>query len=733
MGNAGARYYLVKPLIKQKYLRLLVLPIAALACALASFSIQHSAFKPKQVESSVYDFKQLQAEFEFLDRPKTFSTSHSVTIAINSIFIQDHLVKLSARGELGFRELDSLITPGQKAQCTLQLSPTRKSAREAFRAHCVDEIRFIGPKPWSVFQELRGAFRKQAIGVSRDATGLVAGLAIGETDQISDSLKRKMKTVSLTHLTAVSGANCIIVLGFVFVIIRHTRANRWWRLLLGLAALIFYVLLVGSSPSVLRAAVMAGAVMLGSALGRKSEPLYALALAVLVLLVADPWLSIDYGFALSVAATAGILILGKPITQKLSKYFPKAIAVAISIALAAQIICLPVLLQLQGGLATYSVIANVAAESLIAPITILGILACCFAWIVPAVSSGFYYLASLGTWLIAEIAKYFSALPQSQIAWPTGIFGVLVSVATIFAFLFWLRSDSEQLQNIGKATLAIVLAATIGFLGTNTLRQLNWPMGDWRVVACDVGQGDAIVIRSQGKIALIDVGREPELVSACLSELAINRIDLLVLTHFDMDHVGGLSGVIESREIRAVMLSPFTDQRWGATGTLKQLQSIGAPVSYGEVGMHGQLGSASWQVLNPRRDATGSEDSNDASLVLWFEFQEFNFLAMADIGERGQMRMSESNAWLTQIRLKPLVLKVSHHGSADQYPELLEALHPQVALISVGAGNSYGHPTDRTLQVLKRVGTKVLRTDMSGSIALDHSNTGIEYAAYDVG
>ncbi|MFM6971660.1 MAG: ComEC/Rec2 family competence protein [Rhodoluna sp.] len=580
---------------------------------------------------------------------------------------------------------------------------------------------------------MRRAFQENSSGITADATGLVAGLSIGDTDQISDSLKRKMKVVSLTHLTAVSGANCIIVLGFVFVIIRHTRANRWWRLVIGIAALIFYVLLVGAAPSVLRAAVMAGAVMLASVLGRKPDPLYALALAVLVLLIADPWLSIDYGFALSVAATAGILILGKPIVEKLSRYVPKPFAIAISIALAAQIICLPVLLQLQGGLSTYSVVANVAAESLVAPVTVLGILACCFAWWLPGVASMFYFMASLGTWIIAGIANYFALLPENQISWPTGILGVLLSIISIVAILLWLKTDSAQLKNIGKATLAIVIAATLGFFSTHVIKQLAWPNKNWQIVACDVGQGDAIVVRSENSIALVDVGREPEAVAKCLHDLDVKYIDLLVLSHFDMDHVGGLAGVLESQKVGNVLLSPFADQRWGATGTLKQLEKVHAKITYGEVGLNGSLGSARWRVLNPARAAVGSEDSNDASLAVWFEFKDFNFLTMADVGERGQMRMSESSVWLSEITQKPIVLKVSHHGSADQYPELIEALKPSVALVSVGASNSYGHPTERTLGILKRTGALTLRTDLIGSISLDHANGDLEYSANGVG
>jgi competence protein ComEC len=133
----------------------------------------------------------------------------------------------------------------------------------------------------------------------------------------------------------------------------------------------------------------------------------------------------------------------------------------------------------------------------------------------------------------------------------------------------------------------------------------------------------------------------------------------------------------------------------------------------------GQLGSIPWQVLSPTQTASEAQDSNDGSIVMRWESKDWVLYTMADLGERGQMRMVERfGGYLSHPANKRLILKVAHHGSADQYPELIEAMHPDLALVSVGLGNSYGHPTQRTLSVLRLVGSTILRTDQQGALAV---------------
>lgn len=713
-------YVCAGPEMKRTWLLLL----CCITLGLASFSIQYSASRPSELVKSVQSFEKVNAEFKILDEPKKFSTSvnYWASVQLLNAQIGDRQLSFAAKGQLRGGEEIGQLQRGGVYRCQLSLSPTPMGERAGFKARCGKALELVdSPEPANqIILGLRSAFLNNLNGVDSDSSGLVAGLAIGDVSRISPELQQEMKLVSLTHLTAVSGANCAIVLAMFYFVVRRLGGGRWVRLGVGLGALCGYVLLVGAQPSVLRAAVMAGAVLIGISLGRKSTPMNALALSVIVLLVADPWLAVDFGFALSVAATMGLLVLTEPIALKLEQRIPKPIAIAVGVAIAAQIFCLPILLQLQSGLATYSLPANIIASPLVAPVTILGIVACLLAWVLPGLAGALTYFASCFTWLITQIVHGFANANNTTLSWPVGSLGTALAILVVLGFALWLKSEPTKLRNLGIVILMVIFTSSLGSIGFNLVKSSQWPLRNWSVVSCDVGQGDSTVIQSQGMVAVIDVGRDDRLVDDCLQRLEISRIDLLVLTHFDMDHIGGLRGAIGGREVGLAMVSPFKDERWGATGTNLYLAKTGVPLVQVEKGMQGKLGDIAWQVLAPNRNAAEAEDSNDASIVMLWKATEFNILTMADVGEKGQMRLARDRKWWSdsQIHRVPLILKVSHHGSADQFHELIEELKPDLSLISAGQNNSYGHPTQRTLSLLASTGSSIYRTDELGSISV---------------
>ena len=711
--------------------RTLLLTMGALFLALVSFGLQFQASRPIQLDNTIADFAKIQATFSVLDQPVKFtrSSNYSASIQILEISTLAGQEEIRARGNLrGGAELKKL-QQGGRYSCVLSLSPSAKGERAGFRARCSEEPLLLDrpAKNIDAFNMVRSSFMKELRGVDEDSAGLVAGLAIGDVSKLSSGLQEDMKLISLTHLTAVSGANCAIVLAMFYLIVRRFGGGRWVRLAVGLVALTAYVLLVGSQPSVLRAAVMSGSVLVGISLGRKTAPSFALALSVIILLIADPWLAVDFGFALSVAATAGLLMLTKPLTERLELFFPKWLAITLAVSAAAQILCLPVLLQLQTGLATYSLPANILAEPLVAPITVLGIIGCSTAWFFPPMAWICTFLASEAAWVITKITNGFANADNVTLSWPTGLAGATIAICLVLGFMLWLKTEPNILRNLGLVVIVLIAAVSLGSIGSNLVRSAHWPISDWNLVACDVGQGDALVVRSLGKVALVDVGRENRPIDECLKKLHIRQIDLLVLTHFDMDHIGGLRGAIDGRKVGLTLVSPFKDERWGATGTNLLLAQSGVKTIAVEKDMTGTLGDFTWQVLSPNRGAAGAEDSNDASVVMLWHNSRFNLLTMADLGEKGQMRMASDRKWWSDpaIHELPLIMKVSHHGSADQFGELIEELQPDLSLISVGLDNSYGHPTQRTLSLLSATGSLVYRTDELGSIAIASRQDGL--------
>jgi len=569
---------------------------------------------------------------------------------------------------------------------------------------------------------LRKNFMQSVSGVSSQSAALVAGLSIGDTTMLSPELEQNMKELSLTHLTAVSGANCAIVLGLVFFLLGFLGVRRWQRVLISIICMYGYVQLVGPQPSVLRAATMTAVIVLLTATGRSITPFAGLAHASSLLLIWDPYMAFSLGFALSVAATGGILIVTPWLYSRLKASIGRPLAAMVSVSLAAQIWCTPFLLQLQGGIPTYSLLANVLVEPAVAPITVLGIVSCAVSAISAPLASSVSWLASVPAEYIVVVSNKLSSLPVGTLWWPSGLLGVaLMSLLAVAATLFAMNKR----KRLAAGLVAVTFVFVAGSGGAVVAKTVSWPQANWVVTNCDVGQGDALVIRSQGLIAVVDVGREPQPIDNCLTRLAISKIDLLVLTHFDADHIGGLSGALQNRQVNLALLPDFQDERSQAKVTEYQVRAKARQVARVHSGMKGMLGDIQWLVLQPEVAGFGSEDSNDASIAMLWENPDFILATIADLGERGQMRMAELHPdWIKVDPAKPLILKVSHHGSADQYPELTEYWKPTVALISVGANNGYGHPTARTLHTLETVGSRIFRTDLDGAISVAANEDG---------
>ena len=567
------------------------------------------------------------------------------------------------------------------------------------------------------FDEIRNAFSAHLLAITADAGALVSGLSIGDDSSLSQGLADDMKAVGITHLTAVSGANCAIVIALVYLLLKLLNVSRWLRTSLAIGSLCAYVMLVGPEPSVLRSSFMAATVLIAVAMGRSANSISALSFAVIVLLILSPELSTSFGFALSVFATAGILALAPELFPRFKARLPNWLAMPLAVSLAAQVACWPVLLALSGGVQTYSILANLLVEPLVAPITVLGLIACLVAIPLPWLSSAIAFVASVFAWPITAIAHWLAHLPLANLSWPEGPLGISLAAAVLALIVAALRIRRAKFRAAAAALLVLTGAIFLGSNASDVVRSSSWMSGDWQVVACDVGQGDALVIRSENRVALIDVGRSDQQINDCLTDLKISKLDLVVLTHFDQDHVGAIAGALDSREVQDLLITDFTDTRPAVTVIGNYLKSKGITPIHAYRGLSGMLGDISWQVLSPHQRASEAEDSNDGSVTMVFEAPDFHLITLADLGERGQMRLAgEMGEWAQDSR--PLIMKVSHHGSADQYAEFIEHLKPDIALVSVGKANSYGHPTSRTLALLHRTGAKILRTDEFGSLAL---------------
>ena len=576
-------------------------------------------------------------------------------------------------------------------------------------------------------ERLREGLRRAVEPQPDDPRGLLPGLVVGDTSGLPNDLEDDMKAVGLTHLTAVSGSNTTLVVGFLVLVASWLGFGRRARLVVAALGLVGFVVLARPEPSVLRAAVMGGVGLTGLAVGRPVRGVPVLAAAVLVLLVADPWLAREFGFVLSVLATAALVLLGRPFAERLLELgFPRPVAFAVAVPVAAQVVCGPVLVLLQPSVNPVSIPANVLVAPAVAPATVLGLAATLLA---PLWSTGATWLAwpaGSCAWWIALVARAAAELPVA-VAVPGGAAGVLVVVLLTASSLGAVTAVARFRRRGSRGRRWLALAVVLAVCGAVLVRCAPrwgapsgpWPPPDWLVVGCDVGQGDSVVLRSGPSSAvLVDAGPDDVLVDGCLDRLGVQRLDAVVLTHFHADHVGGFAGAVDGRDVGEVFVSPLAVEP-AARRVSEVAAGAGAAVTVLSAGQSGAAGSVSWSVLAPsarvsEESAPDSSDVNDASVGLLADVGGVSVLLTGDLERDGQRRaLSEVPAGTTVD-----VVKVAHHGSANQFPEFYTRLRPRVAIVEVGEVNDYGHPAAPTLELLARTGARVLRTDTDGDVAV---------------
>lgn len=596
-------------------------------------------------------------------------------------------------------------------------APARSGERAVVRLRAVEAPQILhAPKGiFAVASDLRHGLVRAGDPLPAPGAGLIAGLAVGDTSAVSPELDAAMKATSLSHLTAVSGANCAIVVGISFVLSAALGATRRGRVLVGVTVLAGFVLLVTPEPSVVRAATMAAVSMLALLLGRPAAGIGILTLTVGVLLVFDPWLSTSLGFALSAAATGALLLFARPLAEGLSRALPRFLALALAVPLAAQLACGPLLILITPEVPLWGVPANLLAAPAAPVATVVGLLACLAApW--PTLQNGLTMLAWLPASWIAGTATALSDLPLGTLGWMDGLGGAasLAVVGVCVGIVIAGVRGSTRLARATRVLSAAVLAVVIGLAGGRIALESvigPWTLPrDWTILACDVGQGDAVLVRSSGVVALIDTGPDPGRLSRCLARAGVTRIDLLVLTHFDLDHSGGIDAIVG--RVGRVLHGPVEPQD---AVTLGVLEAAGARVTRTGRGDTGLLGGARWRTVWPVPGPGAGEPGNDASVVLEMSGGGVpDSLWLGDLSAATQRVLGASGALDPPYAL----VKVAHHGSADQDAGLYALAAPAVALIPVGADNTHGHPRVEILRILEEVGATVARTDRAGIVAI---------------
>ncbi|MBH0129237.1 ComEC/Rec2 family competence protein [Salinibacterium sp. NK8237] len=326
--------------------------------------------------------------------------------------------------------------------------------------------------------QLRRTFAAATTQLPGGGGELLGGLAIGDTSAVSDDLDAAMKTSSLSHLTAVSGANCAIVVGLIMALGGRAGVQRALRIALSILVLLAFVIVVTPDPSVLRAALMATFVLIALGSGRPIRGMAVLSLATIALLVFDPWLSRNFAFVLSVFATAGLLLFAEPLAQFLARWMPRWLSLVVAVPLAAQLACQPVLLLLQPSLPTYGVLANVMAAPAAPIATVVGLAACVALSVIPALGLGLMWIAWIPSAWVAAVAEFFAEAPWARIPWWEGWVGVVtLSVLTVLLLTALMTTGAWRAHAVTSLLIAGALAIAV-VVGSAVSTALTWP-SDW--------------------------------------------------------------------------------------------------------------------------------------------------------------------------------------------------------------------------------------------------------------
>ncbi|MFI9593020.1 ComEC/Rec2 family competence protein [Nonomuraea sp. NPDC052265] len=687
---------------------------------------------------------------------------------------------------------------------------------------------------------LRTGLRTAADPLPPDQRGLLPGLVVGDVSRIDPQVAADLKEAGLSHLNAVSGANLAIVAGAALALSRLVGLSLPLRAVFMAVAMLAFTVVARPSPSVLRALLMGLAAALALGTGRTKDGLAALSATVLLLVLFAPDLARSYGFALSVAATAGILLLAPRWRDRLSTpsptkagerdatespaatgrkaerrsergraagpatpdprwansgrggnvagplrtrqgsgeaverdgvygaavsargeavgdcpssspmadvsagqwsppadvptgqsppaddvstgrrgavsrlcRLPRWLAEALAVSAAAQAAVTPVLVLMSGQLTLVAVPANLLVAPAVAPATLLGFAAALVAPIWPEAAAMLVVPAGYAVGWIVTVARWAVNVPLATVSWPGGLPGlVLLAVAAAVAIPVLRHRPWRRMALVAAGAVLVVVLVVRPLTGA-------WPAKGWLMVMCDVGQGDGLVVAAgPGRGVVVDTGPDPVVMDRCLRRLGVEDVPLLVLTHPHADHVDGLSGVLRNRRVGAVIVSPRPTAVQSSARISAVLARHRIPEGRAEPGTRWRFGPSELTVVAPDPASGGGNGQgegsviNNSSVVIHVRWRAGSALLAGDLETEAQDDLAR------HLTLRADILKTPHHGSNRQSPAFLASLGARAALISVGAGNDYGHPATSTLALLHRLGAAIYRTDRSGDLAV---------------
>ena len=555
-----------------------------------------------------------------------------------------------------------------------------------------------------------------------DVAPLVRALVTGNRDNLTDPFTTSLQRTGLSHTVAVSGMHLALFAALVRLAVGR---GSWRSALLVCLLVLLFCLVAGNTPSVVRAAIMVWMLQLAPLLGRERDSFTSLAFALLLLLVQNPFAAANVGLQLSFAAVAGILLVSDPIQNRLlawlhldhwSKHWlvrqtmrpPRFLVSVFSATLGASVLTVPLVAFHFGTFSLISPLSNLMTLWAVSILFPAGLLLGCLGTVLPGLAGvlaiPFTLLGRYLNWAVDLLG----GLPMAAIPLDSFYYRAwVVYLCLLIGCALMMKGERRIILPVCGAVCALTLSVL--------LNALTFRSGQLRVSVLDVGQGQSVVVRSGDYVALVDCGGDgPEsagdVAADYLQAVGQTRLDLLVLSHFHDDHANGVEQLLERMEVEAIALPDVEEEAPLRLEILALAEEKGIPVHRIRADTSLTLpGGGTLTLYAPLGRGT---DTNELGLTVLAGAGEFDVLIPGDMGGEVEQLLLQ-HASLPDLEL----LVAGHHGSAGSTTQtLLDALAPELAVISVGQNNIYGHPAQETLERLAGSGCEIYRTDLQGTV-----------------
>ena len=542
---------------------------------------------------------------------------------------------------------------------------------------------------------------------------LLLGILIGERDNIQEDIIESFKTSNLSHILAVSGAHTsYIILGITYMISK-SKTPKKIGYIITIIALLLFIIITGATYSVIRACIMAIIVIGAKLCYRKENFVTSICTSLLIILIQNPFAINDIGLKLSFMGTIGIIIFNKNITNLFIKLkIKEKIAKILSITFSAQLMIIPITILNFNTISLTFFISNLLASPLLGIIIILGFISIFISFILEPISKILFLVLNIFLELLILISRLTGKIPGSSILvkTPNIIFAIIYYILILFSNYFFLIKKNPTrrfhkklikiitIKNIEKVVKTIVIVLLIILLFTSLIRIINPKL---KIYFMDVGQGDStLIVTPKNKKILIDGGEgKNNILLPYLLDRRINKIDYVMISHFDSDHCNGLIEVIEKINVKNIIVSRQSEESEEYKNILNIIKQKNIKVRIvkekDKIFIEKDL---YMEILNPA-EKLEFQDLNNNSIVAKLIYINFSMLFTGDIE-----KVEENLADKYKNNLKSTVLKVSHHGSkTSSSEEFLKYVKPRIALIGVGKDNKFGHPNQTTIEKLENV------------------------------